>query len=140
MLSQARRVVASRATRRSSCQPQIEELETRLVLNAKVSLSHGLLKVVLDNKPATVTLRQSGKNTIVNKTRVPTRKISSIQILGGASHDTIVTQDTPAGKPVSINSGGGNDVLRVGNAANQMNSIQGSLTFDGDAGVDSLML
>ncbi len=139
MVARGPKAVAPRPRRRP-CRPQLEELEARLVLNAKVSLSHGLLKVVADNKPTTVTLRQAGSTTIVNQTRVPTRKVKSIQILGGAGNDTISIQDTPAGKSVLVKTGGGNDVIHVGSAANLLSSIKGDLSVDGGAGLDALFL
>jgi Ca2+-binding RTX toxin-like protein len=133
--------IRNTAPKRSSLsvKPQLEQLETRLVMTANVSLTAGVLKAVCDNKATTVTLSHSGTTTTLAGQSFADADISRIEISGGRGQDTILVRDTPA-VPVLVNAGGGDDVIEVGSTANLLSSIQGALTVRGTTGNDSLVL
>src|SRR5262245_9215790 len=92
----------------------IESLEDRLVPAAIVSLEDGVLRATCDNAATAVTLSHAGTTTTLNGKSFADGTFSRIEILGGNANDAIRVLGTPAGTPVSIRAGGGNDAIHLG--------------------------
>jgi hypothetical protein len=72
----------------------------------------------------------------------PTR-FSSITISGGnagATGNTFFVHSTPAGVPVTLNTGDGNDQIIVANNGDTLDPIQGNLIINGQGGYDTLTI
>lgn len=57
-----------------------------------------------------------------------------------SGNDTINVRATGAGGPLTVNAGDGNDTISLGSAANTLNTIQGVVVVNGEAGTNSLTL
>jgi len=64
--------------------------------------------------------------------------MESLAVNAGTGADTSNVHSTAAGTPVTVNGGGGNDIFNVGNPADSLDSILGTLTVNGQAGDDAL--
>jgi len=64
----------------------------------------------------------------------------SVALTAGGLADTFNVQSTALGTAMTINEGAGNDTANVGSTANTLDDIQGVLSLNGQAGVDSLNL
>jgi acrosin len=70
----------------------------------------------------------------------PTQLTSATLRLDAAA-DTVFVSSTPAGVPITIVDGGGDDVIHVGSAANTLDGIQGPLTVNGSiSGFNTLII
>ena len=72
--------------------------------------------------------------------------MGNIMLIGGsspsnnASGNTFNLQAVPASATVTVDAGPGDDVINVGSAANQLSTIAGTLTIDGQAGFNTLTI
>jgi hypothetical protein len=66
--------------------------------------------------------------------------VKAITINPGLGNNVVNVLGTPAGVPVTITGGGGNDTYVVGSAAQTLDTIRGPLTINGGAGSSSLTL
>jgi hypothetical protein len=66
--------------------------------------------------------------------------VTALSIDGGSAGNTFSVQYTAPGGITVLNAGSGNDTINVGNSANRLDDIQGTLAIDGQDGVDHLSL
>ena len=64
---------------------------------------------------------------------------NNIQIDGLGGNDTISITETGS-NTVVVNGGTGNDTINVGNGANNLDSIQSSVTINGDGNTDTVII
>jgi hypothetical protein len=107
-----------------------------------VRLVGGVLVATNNGPAATLTLTHdpSLPNTILCGSSFPDASYSSVVINTGAGDDTVAIENTLAGKPVTINAGGGNNTFNISPAARFLDNIQGTVTVIGGAGSNRLQL
>src|SRR5262249_38795875 len=103
-----------------------EELESRLVPSCSPSIVSGQLRSNCDNAANTVTLDRSGSFEFINGVGFSETLFSSVLINTGSASDTVKVYAT--GKPTTIDGGGGQDYVIVGDPFNNAQYIQGALT------------
>jgi hypothetical protein len=64
--------------------------------------------------------------------------VSSVTLDGGTGADTYNVSGTASGTSTTINAGTGNDTVNVGSATSSLDSVQGALNVNGQAGTDVL--
>jgi hypothetical protein len=63
-----------------------------------------------------------------------------VTVNGGTGGNTFSVQSTQAGTAPTVNAGGGNDTVNLGSTANKLDTLQGPVAVNGQAGSDTLNL
>jgi acrosin len=66
--------------------------------------------------------------------------VESLTLNAGAFDDAVLVPSTLAATPVTLKTGGGNDVVNVGSASDSLDGILGRVSIDGQLGADRLSL
>jgi hypothetical protein len=98
----------------------------------------------------TLTFNDQGATTAKTYTLTPTTlartgaalitffTVQGLTLNCGSGGNTFNIPATVSGTPVTVNAGAGNDTIAVGSATNTLDTIQGALTINGQAGTDTL--
>jgi hypothetical protein len=146
MLRSALRSLARGRTRKSSpagktprarrWQPALEELESRLVPTVSLKILGGVLTAQCDSGSNTVTVDhvvQAGKGFAeINGHFFADTRYSSIRINGGAGGT--VTNIHGTAKPLTVFGASAKDVVNLGNTANELQGILGSVLLEDEKG------
>jgi hypothetical protein len=77
----------------------------------------------------------NGTNVIFNGNNINLTSVESLVLEMFLGHDGVIVQRTAPGLPVTVNGGGGNDVVSVGN---NLALLAGGVTFNGNGGTNRL--
>ena len=66
--------------------------------------------------------------------------VDSIRIEGRDGNDDILLDVAPAGIPVTVDAGGGDDTIRLGDSSNTLNGIDANVTVFGGTGTNAVVL
>ncbi len=91
-----------------------------------------------DVTQASLTHRRLGTSQVFGL--VTFSNVNVLDLQSGVTNDVFNIQSTPLNVPLTVRSGGGNDMFNVGDANNRLDGIRGALTLDGQAGIDALFL
>jgi hypothetical protein len=89
--------------------------------------------IIVDVVGSDVRVRVNGTSE-----RVPVSEVASIVVFGNDGNDSISLLDVPAGVPVSLNGGAGNDLFQVGDGDLDTN-LRGAVTVTGGLGGNDVL-
>ena len=139
----SRRGRDTRAKQRARCRVAAEALEGRALLTSLVvngdQLGASNDVILLHRNTSNANFAEVQVNNIVIS-NTPISSLTDIKINGLEGNDTINIEDTFANVPVTINGGNGNDTINISPTAKNLAHIQGSVTINGDAGFDTVIV